>query len=146
MSAAFHPETVGHTQEMNALMEQYVGMFVNHHQDDWLEWFLLAVFTSNNATSELMMCTPFTTVQEMDACWSVRGCLLAAIMILDTVTECIHNHDMQNSFGRAIQVVSDMLCSGSSCWSQEVWVLCSNPDTLPDMCGNHTRQLIVKSD
>jgi len=38
-----------------------------------------------------------------------------------------------------------MLFSGSSCWSRKAWVLHSHPDTLRDMSGNHTRQLILKT-
>jgi len=34
----------------------------------------------------------------------------------------------------------------STCWSREVWGLRSHPDTMRDMCGNHTRQLIVVCD
>ena len=45
-----------------------------------------------------------------------------------------------------IQVVSNMLFRGSTCWSREVWVLHSLLDTLRDMCRNYTRQLLVICD
>jgi hypothetical protein len=43
-----------------------------------------------------------------------------------------------------IKLISDMLFSGSSCQSRKARVLCSVPETMRDMCGNHARQLIVK--
>jgi len=53
---------------------------------------------------------------------------------------------MQNTYACKIGGVSDMHFSGSSGWSREVWVLRSHLDTLPDMCGNHTWQLLIKRD
>jgi hypothetical protein len=44
------------------------------------------------------------------------------------------------------QVVSNMLFSGSSCWSRKARVLPSHLDTLRDMSGNYARQLTVKRD
>ena len=69
----------------------------------------------------------------------VRGCLLAAIMILDfKVTRCIHIWDMQNTYACTIQVVSSKLFSGSSCWSRKAWALRSHVDTLRDMRSKNT--------
>jgi hypothetical protein len=45
-----------------------------------------------------------------------------------------------------IKLVSNMLFSGSSCWSRKAGVLCSHPETMRDMRGNHARQSIVKRD
>jgi hypothetical protein len=36
MSMAFHPQTDGQTERMDAGMEQYLRVFVNHQQDDWV--------------------------------------------------------------------------------------------------------------
>jgi len=63
MSTAFHPHTVGQTEQMNASMEQYLGVFVNHQQDDWVKWLPLAESGANNGMSETMKCTPFYAVQ-----------------------------------------------------------------------------------
>ena len=62
------------------------------------------------------------------------------------VTRCIHIYDMHNTYACANKLVSNMLFSGSSCWSRRARVLCSLLETMRDMRGNHARQLIVKSD
>ena len=52
MSTAFHPQTDGQTEQMNASMEQYLRVFVSHQQDDWVQWLPLAEFAANNGISE----------------------------------------------------------------------------------------------
>jgi hypothetical protein len=37
---------------MNASMVQYIPVFVNQQQDDWVQWLPLAEFAANNGTSE----------------------------------------------------------------------------------------------
>jgi len=51
---------------MNAGMEQYLRVFVNYQQDDWVQSLTMAEFAANNATSESTKCTPFVAVQGMD--------------------------------------------------------------------------------
>jgi hypothetical protein len=51
---------------MNAGMEQYLQVFVNHQQDDWVQWLPLVEFAANNEVSESTKCTPFLTVQGAD--------------------------------------------------------------------------------
>ena len=48
LSIAFHPQTVGQTEQMNQELEQYLRFFVDHRQKDWLEWLVLAEFVVNN--------------------------------------------------------------------------------------------------
>jgi len=59
MSTAFHPQTDGQTEPMNASMEEYFRVFVHHQQDDWVRWLPLAEFAANNGISELTKCTPY---------------------------------------------------------------------------------------
>lgn len=58
-SSAFHPETDGQTERLNAVLEQYLRAFVSFSQDDWAKWLPLAEFSSNNAVSETTGVSPF---------------------------------------------------------------------------------------
>ena len=35
---AFHPRTDGQTERTNQELEQYLRMFIDHRQEQWLEW------------------------------------------------------------------------------------------------------------
>jgi hypothetical protein len=58
-SSAWHPETNGQTERINAELESYLRMFVNWAQDDWAAWLPLAEFAGNNMTSETTGISPF---------------------------------------------------------------------------------------
>jgi hypothetical protein len=73
MSAAFHTQPEGQTERMNAGMEQYLWVFVNHQQHNWVQWLPLAEFAANNGVSESTKCTPFFSVQGMDPLMSLVG-------------------------------------------------------------------------
>ena len=59
LSTGFHPQTDGQTERFNATMEEYVRLYVNHHQDDWIDWLPLCEFAANNAASETTQISPF---------------------------------------------------------------------------------------
>ena len=59
LSTAYHPETDGQTESLNAGMEQYLRAYVTYQQDDWAKWLGLAEFAANNAISESIQCSPF---------------------------------------------------------------------------------------
>ena len=50
-STAYHPETDGQTEWVNAWVEQYLQLYVNHQQTDWSEWLSIAKFAHNQTTS-----------------------------------------------------------------------------------------------
>ena len=52
-------------------MEQYLRVFVNPQQDDWVKWLPLAKFAANNGTSQTAKCTPSYAVQGTDSQMSV---------------------------------------------------------------------------
>jgi hypothetical protein len=56
---AFHPQTDGQTERMNAIMEQYLRAHINYVQDDWADWLPLAEFAANNQASETTGTLPF---------------------------------------------------------------------------------------
>ena len=59
LSTGFHPQTDGQTERFNATMEEYLRLYVNHHQDDWVDWLPLCEFAANNAASETTQVSPF---------------------------------------------------------------------------------------
>jgi len=73
MSTAFHPQTDGQRERMNSSREQYLRVFVNHEQDDWVKWLALTEFAANNGTSETTKCTPFYVVQGADTRLTLAG-------------------------------------------------------------------------
>ena len=48
LSIAYHPQTDGQTERTNQKLEQYLRMYVNHRQNNWLEWLAIAEFAFNN--------------------------------------------------------------------------------------------------
>jgi len=73
MSTAVRPLTDGQTEVMNPNMEQYLLVFVNHQQDDWVKWLPLAEFAANNVVSETTQCTPCYAIQGRDPQMSFAG-------------------------------------------------------------------------
>ena len=51
LSTAYHPETNAQVERMNHKVAQYLRMYVNYHQDDWVNWLPLAQFALNNRVS-----------------------------------------------------------------------------------------------
>jgi len=73
MSTAFHPQTDGQTEQMNASMEHYLRVLVNHQQDDWVKWLPLVECAAKNGTSKTMKCTPFYAVHDVDPRMTFAG-------------------------------------------------------------------------
>jgi len=59
LSMAFHPQTDGQTERMNQELEQYLRMFIDHHQEQWLEWLGMAEFAYNNKVHSGTKVSPF---------------------------------------------------------------------------------------
>ena len=59
MLTAFHPQTDGQTERLNAVMEQYLRSYINDLQDDWSSWLPLAEFAANNYSSDATQLSPF---------------------------------------------------------------------------------------
>jgi len=50
LSTAFHPETDGQTERVNQILEQYLRIFTNYQQDNWVPQLPIAEFAYNNTT------------------------------------------------------------------------------------------------
>jgi hypothetical protein len=58
-STAYHPQTDGQSEQANQMVEQYLQIFINYHQDDWKEWLALAEFSYNNFAHAATKNSPF---------------------------------------------------------------------------------------
>lgn len=58
-STAYHPQSDGQTERANQEVEQYLRLYVNHRQDDWVEWLSLGEFCYNNRIQSSTRQTPF---------------------------------------------------------------------------------------
>lgn len=58
-STAYHPETDGQTERMNAILECHLRSYVSYMQNDWVEWLPLAEFSANSMFSETTGISPF---------------------------------------------------------------------------------------
>ena len=56
---AYHLETDGQTEWVNQILEQYLWVYINYQQDDWVSFFPLAEFAYNNTSYSATMVTPF---------------------------------------------------------------------------------------
>lgn len=61
-STAFHPQTDGQVERINAILEDYLRHFVSENQDDWSKWLAIAEFSYNNTTSSSTQFSPFFAV------------------------------------------------------------------------------------
>src|SRR5215471_8092802 len=58
-STTYHPQTDGRTERMNQMIEQYLWIFINYHQDDWKDWLSITEFTYNDSPHTAHQQTPF---------------------------------------------------------------------------------------
>ena len=58
-SSAWHPETDGQTEIVNATINRYLRGFVSFTQNDWVDWLPLAEFATNNQVNESTGISPF---------------------------------------------------------------------------------------
>jgi hypothetical protein len=59
LSTAFHPQTDGQTERINAILEQYLRGYCNYQQDNWSDLLTMAEFAYNNTISSTTGLTPF---------------------------------------------------------------------------------------
>ena len=59
LSTSFHPQTDGQTERTNQTLEQYLRIFSNNPQDNWVELLPMAQFAYNSSRSSTTRRTPF---------------------------------------------------------------------------------------
>ena len=58
-STAYRPQTDGQTERTNQTLEQYLRLYCNYRQDNWVELLPLAEFAYNNASHSSTQVSPF---------------------------------------------------------------------------------------
>ena len=58
-STVYHPQTDGQTEWVNQEVEQYLHIFINYHQDNWVDWLSLAEFSHNDKINTSTHQSPF---------------------------------------------------------------------------------------
>jgi len=58
-STAYHPQTDGQTERVNQEIKQYLRLFVDHRQSDWMNWLPMAEFAYNNRVQSATKYSPF---------------------------------------------------------------------------------------
>ena len=59
LSTAYHLETDGQTERVNSILNQYLRVYCNFLQDNWVQLLPLAEFAYNNAVHSATMVSPF---------------------------------------------------------------------------------------
>jgi len=59
LSMAYHSQIDGQTERINQELEQYLRAFINHRQEQWLDWLGTAEFTYNNKIYTTTKILPF---------------------------------------------------------------------------------------
>ena len=72
LSMAYHPQTDRQTKHINQELEQYLRIFVDHRQEQWLEWLGTAKFAYNNKKHTATQISPFEANYSLSR-WDSRG-------------------------------------------------------------------------
>ena len=59
LSTAYHPEMDGQMERANAIIEQYIWIYMSYLQDNWMDQLAFTKFTINNSVLETTKVSPF---------------------------------------------------------------------------------------
>ena len=59
LTTAFYPQSNSQIKQQNQMIEAYLMVYINHLQDDWVQWLPLAKFLYNNSQHASTWCSPF---------------------------------------------------------------------------------------
>lgn len=71
LSTAYHPRTDGQTERVNQVLKQYIQIYTNYQQNDWLELLPLAKFAYNNAEHSSIGVSPFVANYGYTPSWNI---------------------------------------------------------------------------
>ena len=66
MLMVFHPQIDGQTERANQELGQYLRMFIDHRQEQWLDWLGMVEFTYNNKAHSSIKILPFKANYRQD--------------------------------------------------------------------------------
>jgi len=66
---AFYPQTDGKMERVNQELEQYLRMFINHRQEQWLEWQSLHIITKH---TQVLECCLLRQIMGKTPGWDLR--------------------------------------------------------------------------
>jgi len=72
LSTVFHPQTDKQTERMNQELEQYLRMFIDHHQEQWPEWLGTTEFAYNNKMQTSTKVLSFMANSGRDPCMGFK--------------------------------------------------------------------------
>ena len=55
----YHSQTDGQIEKTNQELEQYLRIYINHRQNNWSEWLVIAEFAFNNKVHTATKTLPF---------------------------------------------------------------------------------------
>src|SRR5713101_6747064 len=68
LSTTYHPQTDGQTERLNQELEQFLRVFCNMRQSDWVSLLPFAEFAHNSHTHSTIECTPFEALMGFTPC------------------------------------------------------------------------------
>ena len=66
-STVYYPQMNGQTERQNSTLEQYLQIYTNYEQDDWVKWLCLAEFAYNYSVHASHNMTPFKALHGYEA-------------------------------------------------------------------------------
>jgi len=73
LSTAYHPQMDRQTERINQELEQYLRVFIDHRQEQWLDWLGTAEFAYNNKIHAATKTLPFKANYSQDLRMEFEG-------------------------------------------------------------------------
>jgi len=73
LSTAYHPQIDGQMEKINHKLEQYLRVFIDHRQEQWLDWLGTVEFAYNNKIHVVTKTSPFKANYGQDSRMGFEG-------------------------------------------------------------------------